>query len=390
MSSVYSLMTETIENITSVLGNGLATLLNQVSNLWQRGLDYISTLPRRELAFQIIILSVVFIFVITLILGVAVMILRVRNAVRHRRRSRLERLWERTIFEYLTDESAPVPEIRVNRSNRMFFILYLYRFAQRIRGQEMIRLKALVTPHLPFLVRNLRRGYPELRARNINMLGVLGFPNYIDSVKPLLSDPAPLVSMSAARALAHPDYPQHMALILPVVHQFDTWSMTFLASMLAKMGPEAAADLIAKLKDDQATHRVRIACCEALRKLGILAAADAATEVLETTSETELVTACLRLLGEIGTPRHARIIRGLVRSQQEVVRMHALSALGQIGSTEDGDLIRHGLDDPSRWVALRAARALGTIQRLDLLQDISESSHPNAALAAQVVQEQTA
>lgn len=372
------------EKFVKYLKQALAYLKEQSDEFF----SHFEKLPRLEIALQILILTVVFLLVITIIIAVGVVLLRVKNNQIAKRYSRLEGEWEGQIMEFLSnDDTTKLPELEIKRRDQDFFVQYLYRFASRLRGQELQIIKDLAVPYLPMIAGKLKRGYPELRARNISILATLGFPEYINPIIEALQEDAPIVKMAAARILAHADYPEHIDLILPELSHFDEWSMNFLASMLSEMGPDIAPRLRQELLNGEASVRVRIAAAEALRRIGDLAASDAAVKVLEAGENPELSAACLRILRDMGTPRHRSLLLGLVSSPEEIIRIHALSALGALGSELDSAIILKGLNDPSSWVALQAARALHQIKSTKILEEIASSHHPRASIAQQILTE---
>ncbi len=366
----------------------LNKFITTIKNLVDQVFSHFEVLPRLEIALQILILTVVFIFVLTLIIAMAVVLLRMKNNRNARRYHRLEKLWEGKIMEMLhNEEYETLPSIDIPGKDQLFFVQYLYRFASRLRGQELQIIKALALPYLPMIASKIHRGYPELRARNINILATLGFPEYIKPITQALKEDAPIVKMAAARILAHPDYPEHVDLILPVLSSFDEWSMNFLSSMLSEMGPHIAPQLREELMNSEASTRVRVAAAEALRRIGDLAAPDSAVQVLELDEDPELSATCLKILRDMGTPRHRPLLLDLVNSPSEIIRIHALAALGSVGSREDSGIFREGLDDSSSWVALQAARAMNQVHSSELLGEIAASDHPRASVAQQVLAE---
>ncbi|MBC8376420.1 MAG: HEAT repeat domain-containing protein [FCB group bacterium] len=349
--------------------------------------SYFEKLPRLEMALQILILTVVFLFVLTVIIAVGVVLLRMKNNLISKKYSRLEKSWEGQIMEILSSDEGETPSMIIKRKDISFFVQYLYRFASRLRGQELQIIKDLAQPYLASIAKKLKRGYPELRARNINILATLGFPEFIDPIILALQEDVPIVKMAAARILAHADYPEHIDLILPELSHFDEWSMNFLSSMLSEMGPPIAPRLREELLNREASVRVRIAAAEALRHIGDLAAPDAAVKVLEAGDDPELSATCLKILRDMGTHRHRPLLLDLVVSPEEIIRIHALSALGSVGLESDASIMLKGLDDPSSWVALQAARALHQIKSTQLLEEIAASDHFRASIAQQILTE---
>lgn len=359
-------------------------IFNQLDQLWQKVRDYYSSLPAQELGMQIIAFSIVFIFLLSIILAITVVVLRLKNHLKSKRMRQLEEKWEKQLMEMImssdTEAEPPVPR----RSERAFFVRYLYRFAERLLGAEREQVIALAKPYLSHLAKGLKAKYAEHRARTINMLGVFGFAEYIEEIRKALHDPSPIVSMTAARTLATSDYPEHCDLILPVIEKFDQWSMSFLTSMLSGMGSKAASSLRATLVNPVEPVRVRIACAGALREMGDLSAGNLAIEILDQESDVELKAALLRIIGSLGVARHKQKLIKLLASDEFIVRVHTLRALGQIGDAQDGEIIREAFDDESEWVSLHAARALLSLGRVDLLEAIAED-HPRIGIVRQVV-----
>lgn len=365
----------------------LRDLLTLIRSWGESFFSYFETLPRLELALQVLILTVVFLFVATLIIAMGVIFLRIKNNLLAKRYSRLEHSWEGQIMEALYSDDLEPPELLVKRRDRLFFVQYLYKFASRLRGQELEVIKAMANPVLPLIAKKLRSGYPELRARNINILATLGFPEFIEPIIETLKEDAPIVKMAAARILAHKDFPEHIDLILPELSHFDEWSMNFLASMLAEMGPQVAPRLREEVLNKNASVRVRIAAAEALRQVGDFAAADTVVKVLEAEEDPELSATCLKILRDMGTPRYRPLLLKLVNSPIEIIRIHALAALGSVGSEEDAEVLREGMNDTSSWVALQAARALQQTNNLAVLEALASSDHSRASVAQQILTE---
>lgn len=338
---------------------------------------------------QLIVITIFVILVFTIMLAITVLILRAKNTFKAYRYRKMEAIWEKgLIHTIMVDEDEAGPEIVVKRRNKLLFVQYLFQFAQRLQGRELERIKALADPHLDVIVKGLKGTYPELRARNLNILGTFGFPKYINVIKKALKDGSPLVTMTAARALSRPEYPEHCKVILPVISMFDQWSMSFLSSMLAEMGSQAGPDLRQAMANPENSIRARIACSEALRSLDDIGSADTAAELLAVNDNAEFQAALLRLLMDVGVPRHRAVVINLLNSAHFIVRANALSVLGQIGTQEDGELIQRGIDDESPWVVLHSARALRKLKRSDLLESAARSEHPRAAILRQVLSEE--
>ncbi len=348
---------------------------------WQRILDFY--LERPGLAL-LIVGNIVFVLG-TLLLVFTALALRSRNDRKAARWRRLEARWESKTLEVVT-ESAP-PEAAwdlVDPKDRLRFVTFLLRFARRLTGTERKRVDDLAGPYLDQLLPQLTARQPERRARAIQTLATLGQRRYHAQIERSLSDPSPLVSMVAARALARRESPDFAVSILGHLHRFGHWRPSFLASMLASVGPAVTPALRKALADPSFDAKVRGVAADALRELNDYAAGDVAAQVLATTADRELLVATLGLLAQVGRAEHLPAVRAQLRSAEPIVRARVASVLGRIGGPDDMAALAAAFEDPSPWVALRAAEALHE-RRDPVLAVLAESGHPRAALARQML-----
>ncbi len=312
--------------------------------------------------------------------------LRVANDRRAARRKRLDALWRPLLLEALAGD-RPVADLcaRVPRRSRFYFCAFLYRFARKVRGPEREPLRAAARPFLPELREGLRKAAPEARARRLQILGLLGFPDYVEDLVSALDDPSPLVAMVAFRNLARREHPAFAPLLLEKLPRFEDFNHDSLAALLAGVGFEAAAPLRRALADAGRPAWVRAVAAKALGRLGDVAAADLAADVLGACEDPELTFAALELIGRVGEERHRAAVEARLRSAGEEERLHAVRALGALGGAGVRAALRRALDDPSPWVALAAAERLKQIGAADLLRALAASTHPRTALFEQVL-----
>jgi HEAT repeat protein len=339
-------------------------------------------------AFPLIVLSVVIavLSALSLAFGVVALALRFANARKARRWGALERRWNTALLDVLSgDSTVDALQGLVGPRDHSYFLAFLLRLLRRLRGAERDTLIALAQPHLPAILWQLDSRIPEVRARAVQTLSLLGADAYRAAVLSALADRSPLVSMVAARALARGRDPQHAAAILHHLENFDEWSPRFLAAMLASMGPDAAAPLCDTLLDPSRPASVRAVAADALRALNDLHAADVAAAALGSATDRELVAACLRLLAALGRPEHLARIRPLLTSADPVARGAATRALASLGGAAERPQLRSALDDASPWVARAAAEGLLESGGVEVLRALAASDHPRAILAWQVL-----
>lgn len=323
-------------------------------------------------------------------LGFAGSVLLLRLA--HQRRAEtwrvLEAKWEDAILEMLAEDRDPATfRALVAEGEELFCVGYILRYARRLTGPERELLQDLARPYLPLIVPRMRHRNARRRARAVRTLGVLGLPEYADTVAAALEDDSPLVSMVAARALARGKDPDYVAPVLDHLDRFTLWSPNFLASMLASIGSAAAPALRVVFADAKRPAEVRAVAATALAYLNDLAGGDVAVQVLGQASDRELLAAALRLIGQVGHRDHRAAVLPFLTASDFYVRATAASALGNVGEAEDLELLRVACEDDSRWVAIHAARALRDAGDIGSLQQLAASGGPRATLALQVLSE---
>ncbi len=350
---------------------------------------HLGALSFRESALLLLALSIAALLVMAVAFGLYAVVLRVRNELRERRWRRLEATWEEPVLAALADpDRIGRAQEAVEDRYRLHFVRFVLSYARRVRGQERETLRKLVAPYLDPIAERVWSKHQEIRTRAVQTLGTLGLPQYAGEVVTALDDPSPLVAMVAARALASDEHPEYAEAVLRRLRRFDTWSRSFLASMLAGIGNEGAPAIRATLTDRNEPAWVRAVAAEALGALKDFEAGDPAAHVVEAEEDPELLSAALRLLALVGSPEHATVVRSRCASPDPTVRSAALRALGTLGDEEDANRLLGAMADPSPWVAIHAARGLLAAGAHQLLSDLADSDHPRALLAQQIVMEE--
>jgi len=330
-------------------------------------------------------------FLGTLVLSTYAVVMRsVHVAQEKETRARTER-WRDPVLSAVGDPSLVASvQALVGEDDAVPFLSFIIEYARRVRGEERGVLRTLASPFLPRMAERARSHRTEMRAWAVQTLGTLGLPDHEDVVLAALDDPSPLVAMVAARALAREETPQYADAVLARLDRFTGWNRLFLASMLAAMGAEVSALLRRGLADPEASPAKRAVMAEALRLEGDFAGGDVAAEVLKSADDRELQASVLRLLGAVGRPEHAALVRPLCASPDPILRAQALHALGSLGDDEDVPLLVGAMDDAEPWPALYAARAARDAGGRDALRRVVAEGRPAASLARQVLAEEGA
>ncbi|MHB1193786.1 MAG: hypothetical protein ACYC6F_12155 [Longimicrobiales bacterium] len=343
----------------------------------------------RERALVLLVLSIAALLVLSLLFAGYTVWLRVRHELRERRWCQLTARWETPLLDALLDPAtAPAVHAAVEPSERLRFVRFVLEYSRRVKGEERAFLRELVLPYLDPIAERAWSPRVEVRTRAIQTLGALGLPRYAGEVLTALDDPSPLVAMVAARSLCSEEHPEYAPAVLRRLARFDAWSRSFMASMLASVGPEASGALRDTLGDEAQAPLARAVAADALRMLKDFGSGDLAARIVEVEDDQELVAGALRLLTMVGRPEHAVLIRLRCASPNSAIRASAFSALGTLGLEDDQHRLLGAMSDPSPWVAIQAARGLVSSGARALLQDLSDSDHPRATLARQILLEE--
>ena len=333
-------------------------------------------------------ISVAVLVLLSVLFSIYVTWLRVRNHLRARRWADREDRWTDLTLEAVVGERT-VEELatKVGSSERLSFLAFLLRYARRLTGRERQRVRELSVPFLPALEPLLRDRDVYRRARAVQTLGTLGLPEHSEALVSAVNDESPIVSMLAARALAAYGGATYAEPIVANLDRFEHWGSEYVTSLLVSLGPAAAPELRGVMEDESRFARTRALAADALRNLNDLDAIEPASEILRRALDPDLAAALLRLVSVLGGTDQLEIVRNLLQDPHFAVRAEAYSAVGALADKEDDGVLEEGLTDASPWVALHAARGIRERGGEVRLLQLSESDHPGARAAAQVLAE---
>lgn len=336
--------------------------------------------------FWLLSLSIVAVVVSAVALIVAAVILRVRNNRVARRWAALEAVWDPVMLAVLAGD-RPLDDLSrlVAPAEARQFVTYLVRYARRVRGRDRIVMQRLAAPHLPLALDELRDRRAERRAAAVQVLGELGAARYRDELVAALDDPAPLVVVIAAGALAREYVPDHARVLLDRIARLELWTVRFLVSMLQRMGPDASWVFREALADATRPPRLRTIAANVLAVFNDLAAGDVAVRALDDAADTDLRAALVRLIERVGTAEHVAVLRRLTADPVPAVRGAAVRALAAVGGESEAGVIRRAVDDDSHWVAIHAVRALQRLGQTDVLTALVARGHRRASAIHEVL-----
>jgi HEAT repeat protein len=338
--------------------------------------------------FAVLAASVAVLFVVSASFAALALALRLRNDRAERRQQMLTDRWEPVMLEVLAG-AAPAGRITalVAERDRSAFLTFLVGYARRLRGEERATIRGMAMPLLPSLIRTLGRGSQEARGLAVHRLAEIGLPEHAGSVAEALRDRSPEVAVIAARGLFREGLEPYFPAVLAELPRFTRLSRPSLAGLLANGGPGAAPLLRAMLGDPAQSAQIRAVVADALTLLNDLDAVPLASALLEAGGDRELISACLRLVRQLGHRDHVAAVRPLVESADPLVRAAAAGALGALGGPAEVPLLQEALDDEHYWVSLQAARGLMALGDVETLRRLAASTGSWAVLARQVLAE---
>ncbi|MDH3496428.1 MAG: HEAT repeat domain-containing protein, partial [Gemmatimonadota bacterium] len=246
-------------------------------------------LPFGDEIFWLLSLSIVVVVISAASLTLAAVVLRVRNNRVARRWAALEAAWDPLMLAVLAGDRPPGDLARtVAVADARQFLTYLVRYARRVKGRDRAVLQQFAEPYLPLALAELRDRRAERRAAAAQVLGELGPQTYRTQLVGALEDPAPLVVVIAAEALARDYAPEHAPALLDRLARLELWTVRFLVSMLQRMGPESAWIFRDALADAARPVRLRTIAANVLAVFNDLPAGDIAAHALDGADDTDL------------------------------------------------------------------------------------------------------
>jgi len=315
----------------------------------------------------------------SILMLLAVIVLRLRLVYRQRRERRYTELWQPLLAECVFAVPTNLPQIP--RGMRYHFLKLWNYHHESVVGNARKNLEVLAEAmRLDEIARQmLTSGNTRERLIAIMTLGHLGDRTQWHELRELVTDASPIVSLAAAGALLTIDAGATMAWLVTVMAAREDWPLSRVVAMLREAGPSrTTASLISAI---QAAAQVEGGSRQVVRLLRMMETAHTERiapvvgQIVRESAEPEVVAAGLRLLQD---PRDLDTVRACARHEAWFVRLSAARVLGKIGEAADARLLTGMLADPSWWVRYHAAKSLlalpsASIEDLEKIRD----AHPD-------------
>lgn len=276
---------------------------------------------------------------------------------------------------------------KVAKRDVVYFLSYWNRLQDSLRGESREKLNGLArTTGMDHAVRQmLLDGSNAEKLLAIVSLGHLGNTTDIAALKKLQASDQPIACLHAARALIRID-PANLGELLPSIIKRLDFPTTAIANLLKEAGPDTVSPVIADMLREAVLQN---APAQYMARLIMLAAAahrsvvhTSLREIMDTANDAEVLIACLKVMH---TPDDLFKIRQLVSHPNWRIRVHAATALGDIGEEKDLTLLVRLLSDSQWWVRYRAAQAISRLPFVTPSHLEGLKSHLNDSFAIDIL-----
>jgi HEAT repeat protein len=284
--------------------------------------------------------------------------LRLRRRWRERRRAGVIAHWRTVIADAVTGGSfAPAsPALKLRRGDRLEFLRLWVYTRSMLQGAAADRLIALARALglREFVHAQASQAHVATRLLAMQAQGYLRDADSVADLIAATDDENPLVSITAAEALAAIDPPRAVALLVPKIPSRRDWPRTHVFNLLQRAGSDVLSEplfrYIRTAADEDAAYLLQFAEIAEFDVRDALSA-----ELLQSSSNPELLAAALKVAtGHAPVPR----LDELLAHPAWYVRMQAAKLVGRMGRTEDASRLEKLLADDEWWVRFRAAKAL--------------------------------
>lgn len=335
------------------------------------------------ISLKVVIFLLELVFSLTVLLTLYVVYLRGAQTIYERKRKNEIAKWEPLLLDYING-SLKLSEVEreMRHADRDLLGEMLIEYSQDIRGQALERMielwKQLRFDEYSF--KKIKSRYSWYRAYGATLLGIMRDSSATPLLIELLKDKSPLVTFSAARALARIGIKKELGHIIGIVAKSKRWSEDQFAEIILDFGQDIAEDLVELCEDDNVPLNRLAFIIDVLGFMRFQPAYEALAKLAEK-GEKETRIRAIKALGELSRPESSPLLLGLLGGESWEIRSQAAKALGKIG--DDGAIpgLVKALDDRIWWVRYNAAVALTKIgeKGLSALWSVAENAESERA-----------
>ncbi len=307
-------------------------------------------------------------------LVVCILAFQMRRQAKEHRQRRVTALWQPLLEQYLRVPFETLPTL-APRDHIIFLYLWNERYesASDAEAARLIQMARAVGTdrfaHELLHARLLRR-----RILAVITLGRLRDRSAWTEMQELSTHHNSFLAFNAMHALLLIDAQSAIPFIIPLLGRRNDWSPLRIVSMLSAVGQDLAAETIAQaaiIGDPVIGPRLlrHLPATRSRHGLPILR-----RFLREQPPSNDTLATCLFVFGEFRDPTDLPMIRLHLSNPSWYVRVQAATALGKLGELEDEARLLALFDDEHWWVRYRAGEALATLnsmseEKLEFLQE---------------------
>ncbi|BCB27527.1 hypothetical protein SKTS_24130 [Sulfurimicrobium lacus] len=294
---------------------------------------------------------------LTGMLLLSILLRRLLQGVKQQWRKRVLNRWRPLLMASLYEHPESLPQLsRFDLPDFLALWNHLHAsLGNEARGSLNRVAGALRVPAAASLM--LRQRSFERRLLAVRTAGNLRLATAWDALCALLESDSAGMSLAAAQALVRIDAPRAGQLLIPHLIGRDDWPAQRVTEILREAEAEQVTELLVKAVTGASPERTP----RLIRYLMEFAPAEAAPIIarqLASPVDDGLLKVSLQALND---GNELESVRLLCRHANWHVRVHAVTALGRLGTHDDNTLLTGMLGDSQWWVRYRAARALSLL-----------------------------
>lgn len=292
--------------------------------------------------------------VLTLVLVLAIALLRFVTDRRRQREMVLKTLWQPVFVSAALDMAFTRPTM-LSADRHVVLLLWIH-YTESVRGEAREHLRRLALDlGLDIVAREFLHG----RNRRRRLMGVVALGRLksaadFNDLAAMADEDNPVLSLQVLRSLVQIDPVAGLPLMLERLVERDDYPMTKLVAMLKDVpGDLLAAPLLDTLAS--APLHVKPRLLGLLRIVNVSDNWPILESLLQMAQPVDVLVAALRICQD---PRALPAIRCLTTHEHSSVRALAAAALGRLGNAADGPCLQAMMADSQWWVRYRATQAL--------------------------------
>ena len=311
-----------------------------------------------------------FIFLITVVIFLYVILLRIRNNLNERQKKEFKRKWRGIIFKWMS--GARIEPYALSYRYRLLLLDTWYGVRHLIHDESatelndfavLFQLDETVAEILQYRSYNDENKKVWLQLLAVHVARAMHSELAIEALLRASVTSNFRVNVAATCALVELRHEQAELSVLSSMMQFQRWA-PYIVTRVSMAGGSDILHLIGEqmdyMDDEQARNLISLTESSNDRTLLPLL-----VEILSKSDDIQEQASILRTLGRLGDHSHVKYVTPYLQHGNPVLRLRAVSALGKLGDSNDLDLILPLCADENWWLRYRAVESYLLISRLD-------------------------